>query len=241
VPGETTGACVDFCGEQFRVPTSEPLTIGREGDIAIDDNLYLHRRLLELSFRGGLLWLSNVGSATSVTISDGEGLAQSWLSPGGSIPLVFPKTVLWFTAGPTTYELEVFLADAPFLPNIEQQSAGGETTSGRVSFTTSQRLLIVALAEDVLRRGIRSSGSVPPSAVAAERLGWTTTKFNRKLDNVCEKLSRLGVRGLVSDGDRAASGRRVRLVEYALASRLVTQDDLQWLDALSEQSESAVG
>lgn len=227
------GALVDFCGEQFSIPSSKPLTIGREGDIAIDDNPFLHRRFLELSFHSNLLWLSNVGSATAVTVSDAEGLAQSWLSPGSRLPIVFPKTVLWFTAGPTTYELEVSLPDAPFVPTQEVQPGGGETTSGRVTFTPDQRLLILALAEDILRHDSRGAGSIPPSAKAAERLRWTTTKFNRKLDNVCEKLSRLGVRGLVTEGERTASSRRARLVEYALASRLVTKSDLQWLDGLS--------
>ena len=108
---------------------------------------------------------------------------------------------------------------------------GGETTVGRVSFTPDQKLLILALAEDVLTRGHRG-GRIPANADAANRLGWTQTKFNRKLDNVCEKLARMGVRGLVSEGGRAASSRRVRLVEYVLASRLVTTDDLAWLDAL---------
>jgi hypothetical protein len=236
VPVEALSAAVDFCGEEFEIPAAGLLTIGREGDIAIDDNPYLHRRFLELSFHSGLLWLANVGSAMTATVSDAQGLAQSWLSPGAGVPIVFPRTILWFTAGPTTYELEISLSGAPFAPNTEIHQGDGETTSGRVSFTPDQRLLILALAEDILRRGGRGSGSIPPSATAAERLGWTTTKFNRKLDNVCEKLSRLGVRGLVSQGDRAASNRRARLVEYSLASRLVTQADLQWLDALEAPS-----
>jgi hypothetical protein len=232
VPASTEAARVDFCGEQFPVPASKPLMIGREGDLAIDDNPYLHRRFLELAFQGELLWLSNVGSATTVTVSDADGLAQSWLSPGASVPIVFPKTVLWFTAGPTTYELEVLLDNAPFVPSREAQPGEGETTSGRVTFTPDQRLLILALAEDILRRGTGGSGSIPPSAAAAARLGWTTTRFNRKLDNVCEKLSRLGVRGLVAEGDRPATNRRSRLVEYALASQLVRRTDLQWLEVL---------
>lgn len=225
-------ATVDFCGEEFPIPAAGTLTVGREGDIAIDDNPYLHRRFLELSFHSGLLWLANVGSAMTVTVSDAQGLAQSWVSPGAGVPIVFPSTVLWFTAGPTTYELEISLSGAPFVPSAESHAGEGETTSGRVSFTPDQRLLILALAEDILRGGSRGTGSIPPSAAAAERLGWTTTKFNRKLDNVCEKLSRLGVRGLVSQGDRAASNRRARLVEYALASRFITHEDLQWLDVL---------
>jgi hypothetical protein len=224
-------AKVDFCGELFVVRDDEPLVIGREGALAIDDNPYLHRRFLELSFRSGLLWVANVGSAICATVADPEGLAQSWLSPGAQIPLVFPRTIVWFTAGPTTYELEVMIDDAPFQAVGEPKNLAGTTTKGRMTFTPDQKLLILALAEDVLRRRNRGGASIPHSTTAAERLGWTTTKFNRKLDNVCEKLARLGVRGLVGDGTRTASNRRSRLVEYALAARLVTSADLVWLDS----------
>lgn len=225
---------VDFCGEVFTLHDSIPLVVGREGDIAVDDNPYLHRRLLELTYHEDMVWLANVGASTTVTLSDVDGLLQSWLSPGARVPLVFPQTVLWFTAGPTTYELDVYVPDAPFVTSPDVQAGDGATTIGRVSFTPDQRLLVVALAEDILRRGNRGAGAIPPSARAAQRLGWTITKFNRKLDNVCEKLARMGVRGLVSDDRGAASNRRSRLVEYTLAARLVTAADLAWLDALDE-------
>lgn len=225
-------AHVEFCGEVHPVPESGALTIGREADVVVDENPYLHRRLLELSYADGLLWLANVGSATTATISDQAGLAQSWLAPGARLPVVFARTVVWFTAGPTTYELDIVLERPPFVTTTEPHTGAGDSTIGRVSFTPDQRLLLVVLAEDVLRRDNRRAAIIPPSAVAAARLGWTTTKFNRKLDNVCEKLSRLGVRGLVGDGMRAASNRRTRLVEYALAARLVVAEDLELLDAL---------
>lgn len=223
-------AVVDFCGERATIAPGDTVTVGREGTIAIDDNPYLHRRFLELSHRDGLVWLANVGGAISATLADQEGLVQSWLSPGAKVPLVFPVTVVWFTAGPTTYELEVHLNDAPFLGVAIPEVRDGTTTLGRVSFTPDQRLLLLALAESILRGGNRGGGAIPHSSAAAERLGWTTTKFNRKLDNVCEKLTKLGVRGLVGERSRTASNRRARLVEYVLASRLITAEDLTWLD-----------
>jgi len=231
-PTAGQAAVLDFCGEIYPVPQPGSLTVGRDADVSIDDNPYLHRRLLEFTVHGDMVWAANIGSTLTVTLSDADGLAQSWLSPGARLPLVFPRNVLWFTAGPTTYELEVILPDAPYRTSAKVEANDGDTTIGRVSFTPDQRLLIVALAEDILRRGDRGAGAIPPSAKAAERLGWTITKFNRKLDNVCEKLARGGVRGLVSDGIRPASNRRARLVEYALAARLVTTSDLEWLDAL---------
>ena len=102
----------------------------------------------------------------------------------------------------------------------------GTITIGRVQLTPDQKLLIVALCENVLRRGDRGAGHVPQSGAAAQRMGWTVTKFNRKLDNVCEKLSELGVRGVRGGPTKLASSRKARLVEYAMAGRVVTADDL---------------
>ena len=63
------------------------------------------------------------------------------------------------------------------------------------------------------------------------RLGWKVTKFNRKLDNVCQKLADAGTRGLHGGPGKLASNRKARLVEHALSTRLVTEGDLALLDA----------
>jgi hypothetical protein len=229
---------VDFCGEHFEIANGQVLTIGRDADLTLDDNPYLHRRFLEVSFRDSLVWLANVGGSTTATLADDAGLVQSWLSPGAQIPIVFPRTVVWFTAGPTTYEFEIVFAEAPFVARSELGAGDGKTTIGTASLTPEQRLLLLVLAEDILRRGNRGAGAIPPSSAAAARLGWTQTKFNRKLDTVCEKLSDVGVRGLVSDGRGAASTRRARLVEYALATRLITSADLTLLDGTNVDHDS---
>jgi len=81
---------------------------------------------------------------------------------------------------------------------------------------------------------------ISSSAKAAERLGWTVTRFNRKLDNVCDKLDRVGVPGLRGGRGEYATNRRVRLVEHALAARLVTRADLPLLD-MSEDEDANNG
>jgi hypothetical protein len=225
-PGD---AHVEFCGEDYTAVAGQPFKIGREGDLTVDDNPYLHRQFLMLHHQSGYWQLSNVGSQLAATIADDRGLVQAWLSPGASLPLVFPATRVWFTAGPTTYEFTVTLDDPPFLPVSLDQQVSGATTLGPGTLTADQHLLLVALAEVVLRRGEQGAGRIPSNADAATRLGWTLTKFNRKLDNVCDKFSRHGVRGLHGDATRLASTRRARLVEYALAARLVTAGDLDLL------------
>jgi hypothetical protein len=225
---------VDFCGEVYPVQPGEPLVIGREGTLEIDDNPYLHRRFLQVGDHDGLWWLTNIGSTLTATVADEQGLMQAWLAPSASLPLVFDHTIVWFTAGPTTYEFDIFMTQPPFVQVAEDQSATGNTTIGRVSFTPDQRLLVLALCENVLRKGTRGAGTVPSSADAARRLGWTLTKFNRKLDNVCQKLTNAGIRGLHGGPDKLAVNRRARLVEYALAARLVDKDDLDLLDQPGE-------
>lgn len=229
---EQAPVVVDFCGEIYPVRPGQPLTIGREGTLAIDDNLYLHRTFLEVSDAESLWWLANVGSTLTATVADERGRMQAWLAPGARLPLVFDRTVVWFTAGAMTYEFEIVLTDPPFQAEAVPPSGqpAGPTTIGPVRFTPNQKRLIVALCEPMLRRGVRGSGGIPTSAQAAQRLGWQLTRFNRKLDNVCQKLAQSGVRGLHGEPGRLAVNRRARLVEYALAARLVDRSDLHLLD-----------
>ena len=154
-------AVVEFCGETYPIVAGKALIIGREGDLSIDDNPYLHRRFLEVSRGGGLVWLTNVGSSMSATVADEAGLMQAWLAPGARLPLVFGRTIVWFTAGPTTYEFDVVLAESPFQPSPAEPVDVGATTVGRMALTPDQKLLIVALAEPVLRRGNRGAGTIP--------------------------------------------------------------------------------
>lgn len=228
-------AIVDFCDEEFAIAPEGTFVIGREGDLVIDDNLHLHRRFLVIGAQGELWWLANVGTQLTATVSDGGGGVQAWLGPGARIPLVFPRTSVRFTAGPTTYEIGITLADAPFDEVWHEPAIDGETTIGPLPLTPDQRLLIVALAEASLRGDGHGQSSVPSNADAARRLGWTTTKFNRKLDNVCQKLSRVGVRGLHGDSGALASNRRARLIEYALAARMVGTEDLRLLEAVAPE------
>lgn len=221
---------IDFCGEWYEPSPDGVFRIGREGDIEVDDNPYLHRKFLEVSKYDGIWWLTNAGTMLSATIADAAGGMQAWMAPGARIPLVFSQTNVIFTAGPTTYELSVHLASPSFMSHSREEDSAGSTTIGPVVFTESQKALIVALAEPMLRRGGTGFSSIPSSAQAANRLGWALTRFNRKLDNVCDKLDRVGVVGLRGGGGKLATNRRTRLVEHAVTTHLVTPDDLPLLE-----------
>lgn len=221
---------VEFAGEYVTVPAGARFTIGREGDLEVDDNRFLHRHFLSIEQSGGLWWLVNIGTRLSATVTDTEGRVQAQLAPGARLPIVFGVTTVVFSAGPTTYELTVHAAQPAFRETRHEVRGDGESTIGAVPLTPSQKILIVALAEPMLRREGTGMSELPTSAAAAQRLGWSLTRFNRKLDNVCDKLDRQGVPGLRGGVTASATNRRVRLVEHAVASRLVTRDDLAMLD-----------
>lgn len=223
---------IEFCGEVFAPNGTAPFTVGREGDLSVDENPYLHRSFLQIAQGQGLWWLDNVGSRIAATVSDSSGGLQAWLSPGARIPLVFDQTHVMFSAGSTTYEFAIRLGRPPFRQEHPLPASSSETTIGPVTLTDSQRALIVALAEPLLRRSGIGVSSMPSSAEAARRLGWAPSRFNRKLDNVCDKLDRSGVRGLRGSRENLALGRRQRLVEHAVASQLVTAADLTLLEQM---------
>ena len=221
---------VEFCGEWYDVDPVAGFGVGREADLTIDDNPYLHRVFLRVYEEFGLWWLANVGNLLSATVSDGTGQVQAWLAPGAKLPIVFQTMHVMFSAGSTTYDLTVHTEEDYFNTGVAAAPDAGSTTMMPVKFTSTQRLLIVALAENVLRQSVPGRGAIPTSSDAAKRIGWSMTTFNRKLDNVCDKLDKFGVQGLRGGPGALATHRRARLVEYAVASHLVSIDDLPLLD-----------
>lgn len=231
MPDTVPPLVVEFAGERFEVPPGRAFSIGRDADLVVDDNRYLHRRFLVLRAESGLWWIANTGDRIAATVSDGSGHVHATLGPGARLPIVFDRLHVLFSAGSTTYDLTI-LSEGRFEVSLEGAPTVGDETIGDIPLTRAQRQLIVALAEHVLRQTERGRGDIPSSADAAARLGWTLTAFTRKLDNVCAKLEREGVQGLRGAGGRHATNRRLRLVEHAVATRLVTREDLALLDDL---------
>ena len=228
---------VDFVGELYHVQPGTHFSIGREGDLVLDDdNLFMHRSFLVLEHDTGLWWVANVGSNIGATLTEKSGTSRSWIAPGARVPLVFPEMAIVFTAGSTTYEI---LLTVP-LPGYETARPRsltpqtGEATVGMVTLTPSQHLAILALAEPWLRRTGTGPVDLPRNTDAAARLGWTLTRFSRKLDNICDKLDRIGVKGMRGGPRAHASYRRTALVDYALTARIVTVEDLPLLDSTAQ-------
>lgn len=220
---------IEYCGEWRDVRPGENRTIGRDADLVIDDNPELDPLLVKVFADNGMWWIANTAAARVVQISDPSGRVSTELGPGSRAPLVFQPAHVVFSAGPTTYEFTVH-GGLPY----SATATSAELRPARVDLprlTSAQRLLLIVLCERSLRRPARGHGDYPNSAEAAARLGWSLTAFNRKLDNVCDRLDRAGVAGLRGGRGNLATRRRARLIEYALAAQLVTAEDLALLPA----------
>lgn len=229
---------VEYVGEWYDVTEPDGLSIGRESDLVIDENPFLHRRFLQIYPENGLWWLGNTGNLLSATVTDPSGQIQAWLAPGARIPIVFERMHVLFSAGSTTYDFTIHGDKEYFASSSSFMDRSGATTIDPIPLTSSQRLFLVALCEDVLRARSKGHGHIPSSSATAQRLGWTLTAFNRKLDNVCEKLDLVGVPGLRGSRGNLAINRKARLIEYAFASHLVTSDDLVLLDRIDQSQET---
>lgn len=222
---------IDYAGEIIELdPDDDAFVIGRDGDLIIDDNPYLHRRFLEITHTGGVWMLANVGSQISATVNDPSSAVHAWLAPGGQVPIVHGETKISFSAGPTAYEVILMLDAPPEVSGSMDAVVDGTATLGRIELTHDQKLMLVVLSESALRNGMSGMGDIPSAAAAAARIGWTRKRFEKKIDNVCDRLATSGVRGLKGDLGNQAVSRRVRLVEYAVTTRLVAPEDLDMLD-----------
>lgn len=224
----------DRAGSQWLIVPGQSFLIGRTGDLSFDDNPYLHRRLLHLGFHDGFWWITNVGRRIPVRLRDERTGAPAVLPSGASTIVASDDVLLVFEAGPTVYEVAVGLTAAPSppspLPSAADRETGRSFTAGPGNLNVEQLQLLVAMAEPQLRYPGTGLDRIPSIQAVAARLGWSVTKVNRKLDYLCERLADGGVSGLVSDGRGQAVNRRMRLVEYALYSRMITPESLVLLD-----------
>lgn len=230
---------VDFVGVRQVLEPGATLTFGRAADLVIDeDNLYLHRVVGRFVGHGNLWWIENHGQHIDLEVESDTGVrahlpahdAGAATAPAMA-PLVGSRSCVRFSAGGLRYEVDAYHGGVPAPALGSPEVAGRETSQfGRLELTDDERTLLAALAEPVLR-DLASAGPdrLPTNREVAARLGWPLTKFNRKLDYLCVRLAKVGVRDLQGGRGAEATNRRWRLVEHAVAARLVTVEDLALL------------
>jgi len=229
------GLRVTIEGQSVEINDSgtDGVIFGRDAVLDIDSNPFLHRHTGRFIDASGIWWVENLSTGSSMRVSSGGFAAL--LPAGARLALTHERSRIEFTAGPCHYELIVD-QDGP-IPPLSQPS---DTDVGLVTrdpieieLTDEQRLLVVILAEDRLR-SLGRSGVMPRHEEAAERLGWNVTKFNRKLDYLCQRVHRACIEGMRPTG-RRANARRTRLVDYLIDTGQITADDLVLLDAHVEK------
>lgn len=230
---------IEFCGEEWLVGPDDHLDFGRAAGLTIDEsNRYLHRRAGCFRHRADRWWLRNEGSHLPLSVLESVGRPMVVLPPGVETALSPGEFAVVLAAGPTRYELRGRCPDphAPVSP-LDDPTPGETELDytvpwGVFELNDDQRALLAALAEPRLRDPLVEPERLPPNRQTAMRLGWTLSKFNRKLDHLCGRLSRHGVRGLQGRVGTTANDRRQNLVEHALAHQLVQPADLALLDDL---------
>jgi hypothetical protein len=223
---------LEFCGEDWSLDPGDQLTFGRSGDLVIDDNPYLHRTVGRFVWRQPLWWLENQGRSIVVTVRQSGGPSAASVGPGSSLALVHGEFTCSFSAGPTRYELSGALGQHEWETDLLGPDGVGGTRTldwARVDLNAEQRQLLVALCEERLLRPSEHDLPLPGNRQLAARLGWRLTKFNRKLDHLCEKLQRAGVTDVHGGLGASAVDRRRRLVDHAVSSGMVTAADLHLL------------
>jgi hypothetical protein len=223
---------VEFLGERWELEAGQDFNFGRAGDLCVDEsNLYMHRVVGLVRHVGDTWWLHNVGEWLELEVRSDTG-SRHTLTPSTRLALI-ARCDVRFTAGKARYEITLVPSDPPANPGEVRVVADVPSTNrfGVVELNDEQRLLVVALCEDQLG-GTGDHQSVPSNRAVAHRLGWSITKFNRKLDYLCRRLASEGVPGLRGGVGHRASDRRGRLIEHALVTGMVSDDDLALLDEL---------
>jgi hypothetical protein len=217
-----------FEDEEIRVDCDSVLTFGREADLVIDPlNRSMHRVLGKLWQDAGIWRLINLGRSITLLVTDLEGASFARVVPGTGIPLPFRNMAIAFSAGRANYRLTVHQPAMP-LEQVELNRAAGvlhgmesTITASSIVFNEEQYRLLEELAR-LRANGPLAGGELPSNRQLAHQLGWSLSKLNRKLDNLCLKLDRAGVTGLVGDVAEIARDRRLRLAEVAVEQGLVS-------------------
>ncbi len=223
---------IDFCGEEHSLSREHTLSFGRSGDLEVDTNPYLHRRLGLFQHRGDHWWLVNTGSSILLNVHGSGRDDSAVIPPGGRFALTVPEFTIGFSAGPHRYEIEGVVEDVEARIDTDETSGTRTLEWGVVDLNPDQHLLLLATCERLLlaEPGTDLDEPIPPSRACANRLGWSISKYNRKLDHLCTKFSRAGLRGVQGEAGNQAMNRRAVLAEHAIRVSLVSAEDLTLLD-----------
>lgn len=216
---------VTWDGETRSIDQVGTLSFGRSADLVIDEGNHFLHRVLGVFVFDGVWWLHNVGRYIPMFIHHQGTRSRVEVVPGSRAAVAQSPSCVVFEAGSERYELELVLEEQP-AKAVESAAPTDTVRFAPLRLNEEQVLLVTAMAEPLLRGDPAWPAALPPNREVARRLGWTLTKFNRKLDYLCRRLAAQGVEGLQGDLGKHASNRRLRLVEHLVQQGSVTVDDL---------------
>ncbi|KXP00535.1 hypothetical protein [Tsukamurella pseudospumae] len=220
---------IDATGISVPLSRDRVTTIGRDADLSYSENQFLHRRAAAVYWSDGAWWLRNTGEWIPIRYEHRDDPLGNVLSVGQATRITRVETLVVIRAGKIEHRLMIRIPDVQTgtssveLPPLPV----GIETLGPGSLTIEQLQLLVALCEPILRQPGTGMAQIVSTKDAACRLDWSVKKLERKIDNLCVKLTTAGVPGLAPGP--SASNRRVVLCEWALASRIVSRDSLRLL------------
>ena len=223
---QTPPLIIAFEGDLRQVTPQESCTFGRAADLVIDpSNRLLHRVLGRFYVQDRQWWLANEGRSTPLVITDEDSASYTRVVASTSTPVPFQRCAVSFSVGRANYRIGVENA------GLEASVPGGALainlaeptlTTGALVFNQEQFALLEALAQPRLDGPI-TAADLPSNRALAADLGWTITKFNRKLDNLCTKLTKAGVVGLQGSVAEVAHDRRLVLANFVVEHGIVTE------------------
>ncbi len=213
--GDAPTLIVRFLGEIYH--PARDLTFGRDAELALDDNSYLHRQAGRFRRRESTWWLENLGRRLRLTMVSADGSLID-LQPGGSSPLLGRTGEVSLTAGPTRYQIEYQLAQAQHNWDDTGQFKllGSDTMTYGTILTPRELDFVVVMAQGRLTGRL---GPLPGHGEIAEIWGVSHKTVDNTLQRLRTKLRNQRVSFVQSSET---------LVEYLVTQGLVTLADLEW-------------
>jgi hypothetical protein len=208
----------------YTVDADEPFTFGRSADCTVcldPDDVGVSRQAGKLEYDGGTWWLINSSGVRPLGVIDDLGF-RSVLAPGRRMAVEAQVRVV-VDGSTASHTMTVYVPEPP--PTADEQPPVGRSTAvgEGVMVTHADRLAMVALFAGYLHDPPKHDPYPKSYAAAAARLGWPRTTLVKRIEYLRSRLTNAGVPNLVGWNALA------NLAEYALATGLITKDDLKLL------------
>ncbi|MHB1533305.1 MAG: hypothetical protein ACYC1D_01580 [Acidimicrobiales bacterium] len=218
-------AVVTLAASRVEIAPGEVFSFGRSESCSacLDPaDLGISRLAGSVEYEAGTWWVLNRSTVRPLDVVDEIGI-RTILAPGRRLAVAGPITVVVEGAA-RRHALHIEAGSRGVGAPIEAPvDARPTSTADNVVINDQDRLALVALFAGYLETFPRYDPHPRSYADAASRVGWPRSTLVKRIEYVRTRLSNAGVPNLL--GENAL----VHLAEWALATGLLTRDDLQLL------------